>query len=112
MDNVGGEEWTRELQPEDLPQPYRRIASLIGMEATLTLARDYAGAAIYFPKLDSALRAIRDRRIRAEYTPYNVRKLAHRYNLTDDWVRKIAREGQSDGQMDIFNLLTPTDGQD
>lgn len=104
MDNVA-EEWMAELQPEDVPQPYRRMATLIGMEATLVLAQEYAGAAVYLPKLDSALRAIRDRRIRAEYTPYNVRELAHRYNLTDEWVRKIAQSGQSDGQIDIFELL-------
>lgn len=111
MDNVA-EEWMAELKPEDVPEPYRRMATLIGMEATLALAREYGGGVVYLPKLDSALRVIRDRRIRAEYTPHNVRALAHRYNLTEEWVRKIGLAGQSDGQIDIFEMLPATGGPD
>lgn len=104
MDNRA-EEWLTDLRPEDLPEPYRRMADLIGVEHAVVVAREYAGSSIYLPKLDSALRAIRDRRIRSEFTGYNVRELARRYDLTEEWVRRIAAADHDNGQVDIFDLL-------
>ena len=55
------------------------------VRAILTLAEEYQGAQIYFHGLNSLLRKIRNRRIKAEYDRGGIsgQQLARKYRLSD-----------------------------
>ncbi len=74
-----------------LPQPYHRIARIIGVDATLKLARELGGERIYLPKLTTVTR---DEEIRQRYDGYNIRELAREYGLSERWIRKIVNAQQ------------------
>lgn len=104
------EEWIRELTPEMIPERYRPIAQLIGLENLIKLADYSKGDIIYIPSSDYFLRPIRDQRIREEYKGSNSHRLAKKYNLSERRVREIC-EGlgpemeQDRNQVDLFELL-------
>lgn len=81
--------WIKYLDPEVLPEPYRKLSKMIGLENTLLLAQEFQGTNLYLPKLDSTLKAARDKRIREEFDGQNIKALALKYGLTESWVRQI-----------------------
>lgn len=98
------EPWMQEIDPATLPEPYRKLTSLIGMEATMKLAKEFQGTMIYFAKLDSTIKMIRDKKIRDEFKGWNHKDLARRFGLTEAWIRKILSEGQPEcTQLTLFN---------
>ena len=91
-------DWRREVRAADLPDIYQEVAAVIGVEATLKLAETFGGASPYFPVLGCALRDIRNRAIRREFTGANHKELARRWGLSVRHLRQIvnpSREGQS-----------------
>lgn len=90
----------------DLP----RVARVIGLEATILLARAFRGTYLYMHELDGFDREIRDRCIREEYdkeqTTKKVSKLAIKNNLTERQIYNIL--GKAPAQDDLptlFNFL-------
>lgn len=81
-----------EIKPEMLPEPYRKLCSVIGVINIISLAELFQGTTVYFPKLDVTLKSIRNARIRAEFNGGNVAELALKYNLTEVWVRNILQD--------------------
>ena len=94
-----------ELVPEELPAPYCDIASAVDMKTALHLAMLYQGAHLYFPKLDDVIRSKRNEKIRAEFTGYNFRELAIKYNVTDRWIRELVCEPEDENQIKLGDLL-------
>lgn len=84
--------WVREIDPELLPEPYKKLASLIGLDNALKLAREFQGTCVYFAKLDNVLRLIRDKQIRHDFNGANHKQLARKYGLTETWIRQILAE--------------------
>lgn len=99
-------DWMQELQPVDLPEPYADIAAKVGIQAALTLAREYGGMMHYFPKLDKPLLALRNKKIRAEFTGGNHRDLARKYYLSETQIRTIV-DCPDDKQLNLFNSPAP-----
>ena len=63
----------------DIPDRYRAIVEIVGVENYIRLS-DYAkGDELYFPKVESILAPARNRRIRKEYNGYNAKELAARF---------------------------------
>lgn len=85
-------EKTQELTKDDLPELYCLIANEIGFENTLKLAKLLGGSYIYFNKIESIERPLRDRHIREEFNGYNYKELAKKYNLTEIQIRNICSE--------------------
>lgn len=81
--------WLKQLQPDDLPEVYQEMAAVIGVEATVTLAQNFAGTSVYFPKLERALLNLRNAAIRREFDGANVKLLSRRWNLSTRHVRHI-----------------------
>jgi len=81
-----------EIEPNMLPEPYRKIYEIIGLASTLKLAFEFQGTSVYFAKMDGTIKAIRDKRIRDEYNGYNIKELVKKYGLTETWVRQILSE--------------------
>ena len=68
------------------------LIQLVGLDPAKKLVEVFGGDMFYFPKVESVIRAARNRRIYKEFTGYNHKTLAARYNLTTRYVRDIVRE--------------------
>ncbi|MFH1057814.1 MAG: Mor transcription activator family protein [Pseudomonadota bacterium] len=88
--------WLRQLKPEDLPEVYQEMASLIGVEATVNLAQTFAGTSVYFPKLERALISLRNAAIQREFDGANIKALSRRWNLSSRHVRHIVNPPRPD----------------
>jgi Mor family transcriptional regulator len=98
-------EWYEEINPDELPEPYKDMAKVIGMKHTIDLAKMYQGTGFYLPKLDSVLNRIRDKKIKSEFNGGNYKELAIRYGLTERWVRQIVDTSEViDNQLNLFDI--------
>lgn len=79
------------LKNEDFNGIYAEISSLLGLEATLKIYNKFRGTQVSFP-VEILSREFIFKKIRAEYTGYNIRELATKYGYTEKWIRKIALE--------------------
>lgn len=99
-------EWINDINPEILPEPYRRLAALIGIANVLRLAEEFQGMSVYFPKLDGTLKIVRDARILDEYDGCNIKELARKYGLTESWIRQLIAENPTESnQMRLFEEI-------
>lgn len=96
--------WVNDIEPEMLPEPYRKLTDLLGIENVLKLADEFQGTNIYFPKLDGTLKLIRDKKILEDYQKdNNIKLLARKYGLTETWVRLILADNAIDSsQLSLF----------
>lgn len=90
---------------EDIPEQYREIVEITGIDIFVALS-DYAkGDEIYFPKVERIIRQARNRRIKKEFNGYNRKELAGKYDLTIQQIDYILKDVPVPGQMDLFSLL-------
>ena len=80
-----------QITVEDLPDSYRDVAMVIGVENTIKLSDTLGGLAYYFQQLDKVLIRKRDDLIRSEFTGANHKPLAKKYGLSEVWIRDIVR---------------------
>jgi len=99
-------DWLSEIAAKvtlkDLPENYREVARIAGVEIALKLSRHLGGSAYYYPQIDSLLRDKRDEQIRAEFNGFNHRDLARKYELTESWIREIVQRKPADKTADMF----------
>lgn len=86
------DEWVSELTSEDIPDGLREVAVVIGIKAAIDLAKHFGGQYYYFPKIDKALSLRRDKKIRKEFNGSNHKELSRKYNLSENWIRRIVGE--------------------
>ena len=94
---------------DKLPEPHRKLAEVIGVEAMMRLCETYGGMSFTVPKMDKIIAAERNRHIRNEYNGYNASALAKKYGLTTRMIQMIvdgSTPAQIDGQMEIDDLLS------
>jgi Mor family transcriptional regulator len=91
---------------EDLPETYRQVAEVIGVESAVKLSRTLGGLNFYFPQIETLLRKKRDQIIRRDFNGRNHRELARRYNLSEVWVREIVDARTIDNQPSLFEPPT------
>mgnify|MGYP005835036007 CR=1 FL=1 len=96
------EKWIKELTADELPEEYKELASIIGIENLMKLTQRYGGAALYIPKYDSVTKTIRNKRIKEEFNGGNYKELALKYNLCETWIRNIINSKELDGQLSLF----------
>lgn len=103
--------WLKDLELDDLPEAHRKLAEIIGVEATVKLCEACGGMAYYIPMPDGLYTSARAKLIRREYNGMNVQKLARKYNLTARAIYGIVEgvNAQIDGQLDLLSMI---DGQD
>lgn len=97
------EKWTDSLTVEMIPEQYRPLAELLGVQRLLTLAEEYGGANVYIPKPEALIRTARDKQIREKYNGYNAERLAQDYGLTVRWVQEICKDSPPPGQITLFD---------
>lgn len=102
--------WVKDITPELLPEPYRKLSEEIGIENVIILTEKFQGTSVYFPKLDGLLKSLRDRQIRDEYNGDNVKDLARKYGLTEVWIRSILAECPVESnQINLFEDVLKTE---
>lgn len=93
-----------ETRLEDIPEAYRPLAEMIGIENLMKLAHYCMGNEIYIPKPETIFRKARNRNIKEEYDGYNEAELAQKYDLSPDSVRKILK-GFDPRQISLFDFM-------
>lgn len=81
--------WAKGVESEELPEVYREMAEVIGVEPTLKLAQVFSGNNVYFPKLERSLIRVRNRVIRHQFNGANIKELARRWRLSARHIRSI-----------------------
>ncbi len=93
----------KQCRIEDLPKSYRDVATVVGVENAIKLAQFLGGASYYFPQADTVLRKKRDELIRREFNGANHRDLAHKYHLSEIWIREIVEARTTENQPLLFD---------
>ena len=104
MDKRLIKELTEETSIEDVPERYRQLAELIGVENLVKLADYMNGDMMYIPRADGLLTAARRRRIKAEFDGGNRAELAQKYDMTPRQIANILKECDIVGQTDIYDI--------
>lgn len=99
-------DWRNEVTDEMLTSAHRKLADVIGIEATLKICEAFGGDAIYIPLTDTIYTAVRRKWIREEYLEKNVapRRLARKYGLSEREVQRIV-SGIRPEQVKIEELI-------
>lgn len=99
------------LTIEDLIEPYKTIAELIGMDAVVIMAQHFGGSQVYFQQIDTVVDSLKERLIRQEFNGYNYEELARKYQCSTRWVRKLVSDIQQkvrnrpgEGQLSLFDI--------
>ena len=105
-------EFIEDLKIDDLGEDQKQLAELIGLDKYRLLLKTYGGMSIYIPKPDSLTVLARNEQIRREFDGTNFKELAHKYGLTEVWIRNIVSEKSKelkekpiDGQFTMFDYL-------
>lgn len=107
---MGDRKWLNDITEEMLPEAHRKLAGVIGVEATLKLCEVYGGLQMYVPVMDGVYSVARARLIRAAYNGMNTSQLALKYGLSTRGVQKIVEDlppPQLSGQIDLFDAPPP-----
>ena len=82
-----------ELTLEDLQGESRELAETIGMDAFIKLVDVYGGTGrLYIPQPDTLLIPVRDKKICEQFNGGNIYGLAHKWGLSDGYIRKIVKD--------------------
>lgn len=98
-------DWKNEVTLEMLPAAHRKLADVIGIEATLKLCETFGGESLYIPLTDAVYAMVRRKWIREEYVHNNsnIRWIAKKYGLSEREVQRIVNEVRPD-QLSIFDI--------
>lgn len=78
------------IKLEILPDSYKYIAELIGLDKALIMLEHFGGSTIYIPKIDCCNRYYRNIKIVDDYrSGLTYSQIATKYNLTSVSVRNI-----------------------
>lgn len=94
-----------EITLDDLDEKQRELAECIGLDAYKKLVSTYAGEPIAVRMPEGITRNIRNKKIRAEFTGYNVRELSKKYRLHENTIRDIVSDIKKEKQFE------PIEGQ-
>jgi Mor family transcriptional regulator len=103
-------QWKEKLEINNIPEQYRPLAELIGVQQLLALSEEYGGANLYIPKTEALVRATRDNLIKQQYNGYNAEELAKVYNLTVRWVQDIVKDCPHPDQITLFDFAETRTG--
>ncbi len=83
--------WIDQITLDMMPKQHQTLLEIIGIEATLALCKDMGGEYYYIPKIDGALRNVRNKRIKEEFNGGNINELAHKYGISTVQIRSILK---------------------
>ncbi len=86
----------KELTVDDLPEKYREIATVIGIDNLIKLSRAFGGNHFYIPQEDAIIKDKVHKTIFREFDGTNKRQLASKYHVSESTVYNIVKK-QIDG---------------
>ncbi len=102
---------SEKLTYDDLTEPHRELAEIIGIENLIALADYFGGTHVYIPKMEKLLKKVKYKAIIEEFDGGNIRKLAKKYDVSESTVYRILKEKlvkcsvkQIEGQMDFSDF--------
>lgn len=97
---------------EEVSELFAQIIDEIGLENAKKISRIAGGGNLYIPMVETIERPLRDRRIREQFTGYNFRELAIKYNKSESTIREICkdiidkkRRQPLPGQLNLFDEI-------
>ena len=84
-----------QITVDDLPESYRDVAAVVGVQNAILLSEALGGLTYYFQQLDKVLMRKRDQLIRDEFDGANHRPLARKYGLSEVWIREIVQRARA-----------------
>lgn len=78
------------IREEELPEQYAEILEAIGAEPMIKLVRVYGGTALYIPTIKSLCKESIYRKIIKEYTGYNIKEIAKKYEVSESTVYRVS----------------------
>lgn len=97
--------WVKEITINDLPDEFRGLAEIVGLDCTMKTIVYFEGSEKYFPKVESAFRHVRDRMIRKKWRKHNIREIAQEFNLSHNQIREIVKDHEA--QIDLIPRQEP-----
>lgn len=98
------------LCKEEVSELFAQVIDEIGLENAKKIARIAGGGNLYIPMVETIERPLRDKKIRDEFTGYNFRELALKYNKSESTIREICkdiidkkRRQPISGQLNLFD---------
>lgn len=96
------EKWMDEITVDEVPEKYKLLVEVIGFDNFIKLSMKFGGTEIYVPKSDMLVKAIRNEKIKQEFSGGNYRELALKYNLSESQIRNIINYNTMEGQLSLF----------
>ncbi|MBO3443705.1 Mor transcription activator family protein [Clostridium sp. CCUG 7971] len=84
---------------DDVPDNLKDISMVIGMDNFIELIKVVGGTSVYFPSENNMLKAVRNRRIRKEFSG-DYKKISRMYGISEVQARKILRRGCNSNKSD------------
>lgn len=82
-----------EITAEDFEEDSMALlVEVVGLEEAKKIVAALGGDNLYVPKVESVIRMARNRRIYKEFTGFNQKELATKYNLTTRHIRSIVEK--------------------
>jgi Mor family transcriptional regulator len=86
------EENTNNLCKGEVSELFAQIIDEIGLDNAKKISRIAGGGNLYIPMVETIERPLRDRQIKEEFTGYNFRELAIKYNKSESTIREICKD--------------------
>ena len=80
------------LKISDLPPQFTHIAQEIGIDNTKKLFKEFGGSSIYFPTEKTIYKEVRNREIINLYNGMNMRELCLKYQISENYIKKIIKQ--------------------
>lgn len=88
---------------KDIPEAYRPIVDIVGVEKFVELAEYARGDRLYFPKTETILKQARNRYIKEQYNGRNTKELAAEFDITVQQIASILKDAPVAGQYSLFD---------
>ncbi|SCH01759.1 Uncharacterized conserved protein [uncultured Clostridium sp.] len=75
---------------DDIPESFRELAEIIGIDAFKKLVINYGGTSMYVPVKESISRSVRDKILKDTFDG-NYKKSASTYRISESHVRRILK---------------------
>lgn len=84
------------LKINDIPEQYRDIAEFMNVSTFIEFCRYFGGSYIYIPNVKTFEAIVRDKDIiNMNNNGISIKKIAKKYNVTTNYVRKIIKRAGS-----------------
>lgn len=94
--------WIDELKIEDLPDKYREMARIVGIENTIKLAEHFGKDGFYFKSIEKLITKKKEKYIRSNFTGDNHTALAKATGYSPRWIYEILKGIKDDRQAEMF----------